>query len=62
MPTNRSGHGSGIGLAQLEITHEVIAPGVPVRFAVFNSDRPFKLDFLRAGLCLVGAGSFTFRT
>ena len=32
-----------------------------VPFAVFYMRRPLKLDFLWAGLCLLGAVYFTFR-
>ena len=32
-----------------------------VPFAVFFMDQPVKLDFLWAGLCLVGAAYFIFR-
>ena len=32
-----------------------------VPFAVFYVDQPVKLDFVRAGLCLMGAVYFIFR-
>jgi uncharacterized protein len=40
---------------------EVIALEVFVRFAVFCMRLPLRLDFLRAGPCLLGAVYFTFR-
>jgi uncharacterized protein (DUF486 family) len=36
-------------------------PGGVVPFAVFYMRQPLKLDFLWAGLCLLGAVNFTFR-
>ena len=40
---------------------EVITLVVFVPFAVFYMRQPLKLDFLWAGLCLLGAVYFTFR-
>jgi uncharacterized protein (DUF486 family) len=40
---------------------EVITLAVFVPFAVFYMRQPVKLDFLWAGLCLLGAVYFTFR-
>ena len=62
VPGNRIGHGAGISLAQLKITQEVITLAVFVPFAFVFMDQPLKLDFLWAGLCLVGAVYFVFRT
>ncbi|MBC7732310.1 MAG: DMT family protein [Bacteriovorax sp.] len=62
VPGNRIGYGAGISLAQLKITQEVITLAVFVPFAFFFMDQPLKLDFLWAGLCLVGAVYFVFRT
>ena len=50
-----------IGLLQLKIMQEVITLCVFVPFAVFYLDQPLKLDYLWAGLCLVGAVYFIFR-
>ena len=61
VPANRIGHGGGFSLAQLKITQEVITLAVFVPFAMFYMDQPFKLDFLWAGLCMVGAVYFIFR-
>ncbi len=62
VPANRIGYAGGISLAQLKITQEVITLGVFVPFAMLYMNQPFKLDFVWAGLCLVGAVYFIFRT
>ena len=62
VPGNRIGFNSGMTLAQLKITQEVITLAVFVPFAMLYMDQPFKLDFVWAGLCLVGAVYFIFRT
>jgi uncharacterized protein len=62
VPGNRIGYAAGLTLAQLKITQEVITLGVFVPFSFVFMDQPFKLDFLWAGLCLVGAVYFVFRT
>lgn len=61
VPANRIGFAGGFSLAQLKITQEVITLGVFVPFAMIYMGQPFKLDFLWAGLCLVGAAYFIFR-
>ena len=61
VPANRIGYAGGIGLAQLKITQEVITLVVFVPFAMFYMGQPFKLDYVWAGLCLVGAIYFIFR-
>ena len=48
-------------LAQLKIPQEVITLAVFVPFALVYMKQPLKLDFLWAGLCLVGAVYFVFR-
>lgn len=60
VPANRIGH-TELDLGQLKILQEVITLLVFVPFAVFYMHQPFKLDFLWAGLCLVGAVYFIFR-
>jgi uncharacterized protein (DUF486 family) len=62
VPANRIGFAGGISLAQLKIVQEVITLGVFVPFAVVYMDQPLKLDYLWAGLCLVGAVFFIFRS
>ena len=61
VPGNRIGFAGGISLAQLKITQEVITLAVFVPFAMVYMDQPFKLDFVWAGLCMVGAVYFIFR-
>ncbi|QNM97804.1 DMT family protein [Chitinimonas koreensis] len=60
VPANRIGF-QVYTLAQLKIMQEVITLAVFVPFAVFYMNQPFKLDFVWAGLCLLGAVYFMFR-
>jgi len=60
VPANRIGF-TVLSLAQLKVMQEVITLVVFVPFAVFYMDQPVKLDFLWAGLCLLGAVYFIFR-
>jgi uncharacterized protein (DUF486 family) len=62
VPANRLGYQAGLSLAQLKIMQEVITLTVFVPFAMIYMQQPFKLDFLWAGLCLVGAVYFIFRS
>ncbi len=61
VPANRIGYQS-FSLAQLKVLQEVITLGVFVPFAVLYMRQPLKLDFVWAGLCLVGAVYFAFRS
>jgi len=61
VPANRIGF-TVLSIAQLKILQEVITLSVFVPFAVFYMHQPLKLDFLWAGLCLMGAVYFIFRT
>ena len=61
VPANRIGF-TVLSVAQLKILQEVITLSVFVPFAVFYMQQPMKLDFLWAGLCLMGAVYFMFRT
>ncbi len=61
VPANRIGY-SQYSLAQLKIMQEVITLAVFVPFAMIYMNEPFKLDYVWAGLCLVGAVYFIFRT
>ncbi|MDB5871713.1 MAG: putative rane protein [Ramlibacter sp.] len=62
VPANRIGfQQAGLSVGQLKIIQEVITLGVFVPFAVFYLDQPLKLDYLWAGLCMVGAVYFIFR-
>ena len=60
VPANRMGY-TELSLAQLKIMQEVITLAVFAPFAVFYMQQPIKLDYLWAGLCLVGAAYFIFR-
>lgn len=61
VPANRIGYDGGITLAQLKIIQEVITLSVFVPFSILYMKQGFKLDFIWAGLCLVGAVYFMFR-
>jgi uncharacterized protein (DUF486 family) len=60
VPANRIGN-SVLELSQLKIMQEVISLVVFVPFAVLYMKQPVKLDFLWAGLCVMGAVYFIFR-
>jgi uncharacterized protein (DUF486 family) len=60
VPANRIGFGA-FTLPQLKIMQEVITLAVFVPFAVLYMRTPLSLNFLWAGLCLVGAVFFIFR-
>lgn len=61
VPANRIGSES-MNLSQLKILQEVITLSVFVPFAMIYMGQPFKLDFVWAGLCLMLAVYFVFRT
>jgi uncharacterized protein len=62
VPANRIGfQQAGYSVGQLKIMQEVITLAVFVPFAVFYLKVPLKLDYLWAGLCMVGAVYFIFR-
>lgn len=61
VPANRIGYGA-MNLAQLKILQEVITLSVFVPFTLFYMQQPLKLDYLWAGLCLLGAVYFIFRS
>lgn len=62
VPANRIGFTqAGFSIAQLKIMQEVITLSVFVPFAVWYLKEPIKLDYLWAGLCMVGAVYFVFR-
>lgn len=60
VPANRIGYTS-MSLGQLKILQEVITLSLFVPFAVFYMNEPLKLDYLWAGLCILGAVYFIFR-
>ena len=60
VPANRIGH-TELSLAQLKILQEVITLSIFVPFSLFYMKEPLKLDYLWAGLCILGAVYFIFR-
>jgi len=63
VPANRIGfQQAGFSVAQLKIVQEVITLSIFVPFAVMYLKEPFKLDYLWAALCMVGAVYFIFRS
>lgn len=61
VPANRIGF-TEMSLPQLKILQEAITLTVFVPFAILYMDQPFKLDYVWAALCLMGAVYFIFRT
>ncbi len=61
VPANRIGY-TQFSVAQLKIAQEVITLSVFVPFAVLYLHEPMKLNYLWAGLCLLGAVYFMFRS
>ncbi len=61
VPANRIGY-TQLSVAQLKITQEVVTLSVFAPFAVLYMREPLKLDYLWAGLCLLGAVYFMFRS
>lgn len=62
VPANRIGFAGGLTLAQLKIMQEVTTLAVFVPFALLYMNQPLKVDYFWAGLCLVAAGYFIFRS
>lgn len=60
VPANRIGY-TVLSVGQLKVMQEVITLSVFVPFAIFYLREPLKLDYLWAGLCLLGAVYFMFR-
>jgi uncharacterized protein (DUF486 family) len=60
VPANRLGY-TVLSLPQLKILQEVITLSVFVPFAMFYMQQPITLDYLWAGVCLMGAVYFIFR-
>lgn len=61
VPANRIGY-THYSLAQLKILQETITLTLFVPFAMLYMNEPFKLDYVWAALCLVGAVYFIFRS
>jgi uncharacterized protein len=60
VPANRLGH-TALTLGQLKIIQEVITLSVFVPFAWLYMKEPVRLNYLWAGLCMLGAVYFVFR-
>jgi uncharacterized protein (DUF486 family) len=60
VPANRVGY-TAMDLGQLKILQEVITLSVFVPFAILYLKQPFKMDYVWAGCCLLGAVYFMFR-
>jgi uncharacterized protein (DUF486 family) len=61
VPANRIGY-TQYSLAQLKILQEVLTLLIFVPFSMIYMNQSFKLDYVWAGLCLVGAVYFIFRS
>jgi uncharacterized protein (DUF486 family) len=60
VPANRIGY-TELNVGQLKLLQEVITLSVFVPFAILYLKEPLKLDYLWAGVCLLGAVYFAFR-
>ena len=60
VPANRIGY-TVLSVGELKVIQEVITLSVFVPFSLFYLREPLRLDYLWAGLCLVGAAYFMFR-
>lgn len=61
VPANRIGY-TALSVGELKVIQEVITLSVFVPFSLFYLKEPLKLDYLWAGLCLLGAVYFMFRS
>jgi len=61
VPANRIGY-TVLSIGQLKIMQEVITLTVFVPFSIMYLKEPLKLDYLWAGLCILGAVYFMFRS
>ncbi|WP_345873112.1 DMT family protein [Shewanella algae] len=61
VPANRIGY-SVMNVGQLKILQEVITLSLFVPFSFYYLKEPLKLDYLWAGLCMLGAVYFIFRS
>lgn len=61
VPANRIGH-TVMPVGQLKILQEVITLAVFVPFSILFLKEKLTLDYLGAGICLLGAVFFIFRT
>lgn len=60
VPANRIGF-TKLSLGELKIMQEAITLSVFIPFSIFFMHQSFKLDYLWAGLCVMGAVFFIFR-
>src|SRR5690606_34961206 len=60
VPANRIGY-TVLTVGQLKVMQEVITLSVFVPYSLLYLREPLKLDYLWAGLCLLGAVFFMFR-
>lgn len=61
VPANRIGH-QVMSVGQLKLLQEVITLSVFVPFSIYFMKEKLTLDYLWAGLCLLGAVFFLFRS
>ena len=61
VPANRIGY-TELSLSQLKILQEVITLSVFIPFAMIYMKQPFKTDYIYAGICIIGAVYFIFRS
>ncbi len=61
VPANRIGH-NVMNVGQLKILQEVITLSVFVPFSIIYLKEKPSIDYIWAGLCLLGAAFFLFRT
>lgn len=61
VPANRIGH-TVLNVGELKIIQEVVTLGIFVPFSCLYLKEPLKLDYLWAGLCLIAAVYFMFRS
>ncbi|HEX40465.1 MAG TPA: hypothetical protein ENN81_00170 [Phycisphaerales bacterium] len=60
VPANRIGH-QVMNVGQLKILQEVVTLSIFLPFSVFYLKEKIRLDYLWAGLCILGAVFFMFR-
>jgi uncharacterized protein (DUF486 family) len=60
VPANRIGY-TTLSLPQLKILQEVITLSVFIPFAVIYMKSPLTMNYLYAGLCMIGAVYFIFK-
>lgn len=60
VPANRIGY-TEYNIGELKLLQEAITLVVFVPFAIFYLKQPLRLDYLWAGLCILGAVYFAFR-